>query len=111
MAIAEFQVILPKSLTTEQQRAILRYLSGEYLSKSEWRDALAGFDRLRQAVVKEGSHERALAEFYRDVVDNVYASKLLADLLKSTNPQQAGKRLARIRGEQIRSRQCVLSAT
>ena len=98
----EFQVILPMSLTAEQQSAILRYLSGGYLSKSEWRDALAGFDRLRQAIVKEGLRERSLAEFYREVVDNVYASSLIADLLESTDPEQTGKRLARIRGEQIR---------
>jgi len=35
-------------------------------------------------------------------VDNVYASSLIADLLESTDPEQTGKRLARIRGEQIR---------
>ncbi len=77
--MTELTVILPMSLTMEQQRAILRYLSGGYLSKSEWRDALAGFDRLRQALVKEGLLERSLAEFYREVVDNVYASSLLAE--------------------------------
>jgi hypothetical protein len=102
MAMAFFQVILPVSLTTEQQSAILRYLSGGYLSKSEWRDALVGFDRLRQAIVKEGLRERSLAEFYREVVDNVYASSLIADLLESTDPEQVGKRLARIHGERIR---------
>jgi len=100
--MAELIVIIPMSLTIEQQRAILRYLSGGYLSKSEWRDALAGFDRLRQAVIKEGLRERSLAEFYREVVDNVYASSLIADLLEARDPEQVGKRLARIRGQQIR---------
>ncbi|MFQ6044478.1 MAG: hypothetical protein ACE5PV_26805 [Candidatus Poribacteria bacterium] len=100
--MAFFQVILPISLTTEQQSAILRYLSGGYLSKNEWRDALAGFDLLRQAIVKEGLKGCSLAEFYREVVDNVYASSLIADLLESTDPEQEGRRLARTHGERIR---------
>ncbi len=100
--MSELTVILPMSLTTLQQRAILRYLNGGYLSKSEWRDVLAGFDKLRQAIIKEDLRERSLAFFYREVVDNVYASSLIADLLESADPEQEGKRLARIRGEQIR---------
>ncbi|MBM3242918.1 hypothetical protein FJZ31_42205 [Candidatus Poribacteria bacterium] len=100
--MAFFQVILPMSLTMEQQIAILRYLSGGYLSKNEWRDALAGFDRLRQAKIIEGLRERSLAFFYREVVDNVYASSLIAELLESADPEQEGKRLALICGERIR---------
>jgi len=98
----ELTVILPMSLSLEQQRAILRYLSGRYLSKSEWRAALVGFDILRQAIIKEGAREYSLAGFYREVVDNVYASSLITDLLNSADPEQAGKRLARLRGAQIR---------
>ena len=66
------------------------------------RDTLTGFDRLRQAKIIEGLRERSLAEFYREVVDNVYASSLISDLLESTGPEQEGKRLARPHRERIR---------
>lgn len=88
-----FDIILPEMLTAEQCDVVLRHLwAPGTLSRADWQLALAGFDALHAATVAWTGQTATFREFYRRVVDEPYATRLLTMLHHADDVETVGRR-------------------
>jgi len=97
-----FDITLPEILTPEQSDVVLRHLwAPGTLSTADWRLALAGFDALHVATVAWAGQTATFREFYRRVVDEPYAMRLLTTIHHADDVETVGRQLTIALGREI----------
>ena len=98
----QFDITLPETLTPEQCEAVLRHLEAPAtLSTADWQLALAGFDALRVATVTWSGQTGSFRQFYREVVDEPYATHLLTMIHQADDVEGVGRQLTVEFGREI----------
>lgn len=105
----KFDITLPEKLTSGQCDAVLRHLwAPGTLSTADWRLALAGFDALNVATVAWAGQTATFREFYRRVVDEPYAMRLLTMLRHADDVETVGRQFTIELGREIPSLPCII---
>jgi hypothetical protein len=98
----QFDIRLPEALTPAQRDAVLRQLSAPgTLSTADWQLALAGFDALRAATVTWAGQTATWRQFYRQVIDEPYATRLLTMIQGADDVERIGRQIAVELGREI----------
>jgi len=89
-------------MTLAQRDAVLRHLEAPgTLRAADWQLALAGFDALRVATVAWAGQRGSFRQFYRQIIDEPYATRLLTTIHDADEVEGIGRQIAAELGREI----------
>jgi hypothetical protein len=98
----QFDITFPETLTPARRDAVLRHLTVQgTLSKTDWQQALVGFDALHLATITWAGQTATFRQFYRHVIDEPYATRLLTAIHATADVESVGRRVSAEIGREI----------